>query len=77
MRAGFGMIFFWGRFLLPIPYRTTIVGLMGKSIDVPKKENPTDEEVEVIHNLLMDKMVELFDKYKAQYGWENKKLVIM
>jgi len=67
---------FWGRFLLPIPYRVPIVGLMGKVIEVPKKENPTEEEIEHYHNLLMVKMVELFDKYKAEYGWEHKQLVI-
>jgi len=49
---------------------------MGKVIEVPKKENPTEEEIEHYHNLLMVKMVELFDKYKAEYGWEHKQLVI-
>jgi len=49
---------------------------MGKPIKVPKNECPTDEEIDTIHQQLMDDMVVLFDKYKALYGWENKKLII-
>eukprot|EP00981_Chlorochromonas_danica_P008565 scaffold2224_cov175-Ochromonas_danica.AAC.7 len=75
-KLGFGAILFWGRFFLPIPYRIPIVGLLGKPIDVPKKEHPTEEEIEFYHNLLLQKMAELFDKYKAKYGWENKELII-
>lgn len=70
------MIAFWGRFLLPIPYRVPIVGIMSKPIEVPKKENPTDEEIQHYHNILLDEMVKLFDKHKAAYGWGNKRLII-
>ena len=74
--AGVGVVAFWGRFLLPIPYREPILGLMGTPIEVPKKDDPTDEEITHYHNILMDEMVKLFDKYKAVYGWEHKKLII-
>lgn len=49
---------------------------MGKPIEVLQKENPTDEEVEAVHEVLMQRMVELFDRHKAAYGWENKRLII-
>ena len=70
------MIIFWGRFGFPIPYRIPIVGAMSKPIHVEKKENPSEEEVERVHNELMAAMVELFDKHKGAYGWGHKKLII-
>lgn len=75
-KIGFALIFFWGRFGLPIPYRVPIVGVMSKPISVPQKDNPSDEEVEHYLNILMEEMVKLFDKHKANYGWANKQLII-
>ncbi len=71
------MIIFWGRFGLPIPYRIPIVGDMAKPIAVPQKESPSEEEIEAVHQQLLNAMADLFDEHKAAYGWENKKLVIM
>lgn len=73
---GFALILFWGRFFLPIPYRVPILGTMAKPIRVPKKENPTQEEIDQVHQELLDAMIKMFDQYKGAYGWENKKLVI-
>lgn len=70
------MILFWGRYFLPVPYRIPIFGVMGEPIPVERKEDPSDEEVAKVHQILMDRMVELFDKHKAEYGWGNKRLVI-
>lgn len=74
--VGFATILFWGRYFLPVPYRIPIFGVMDEPIEVTQCDNPTDEEVERIHNLLMDRMVALFDRHKASYGWENKRLII-
>ncbi len=71
------MIIFWGRFGMPIPYRIPIVGAMGKAIPVPLKADPTDAEVDAVHQQLLEAMVQLFDEHKAAYGWEKKKLVIL
>lgn len=73
---GVALILFWGRFFLPIPYRVPIVGIMAKPIEVPKKENPSNEEIELYHNKLIDEMVSLFDRHKAKYGWGHKKLIV-
>jgi hypothetical protein len=74
--VGIAIILFWGRFLLPIPYRVPIVGLLGKPIDIPKKENPSEDEINHFHQLLMDEMVKLFNQHKDIYGWGHKKLII-
>jgi hypothetical protein len=76
-RLGVALIVFWGRFLLPIPYRVPILGTMAKAIPVPKKDNPTEEEIDAVHKQLLEAMVKMFDKYKGAYGWEKKKLVIL
>lgn len=62
---------------MPIPYRIPIVGAMAKPIPVPRKADPTDEEIEKVHQQLLAAMVELFDQHKEAYGWGHKKLVIM
>jgi len=75
-KIGFALIIFWGRFLLPIPYRKPIFGVMGAPISVKKNENPTPEEISALHARLCTEMVSLFDKYKGAYGWNHKRLVI-
>jgi hypothetical protein len=75
-KIGFALIIFWGRFLLPIPYRKPIFGVMGAPIPVKKNENPTPEEISALHARLCTEMVSLFDKYKGAYGWNHKRLVI-
>ena len=75
-KIGFALIVFWGRFWLPIPYRTPILGVMGRPIEVERKANPTEEEVDQVHAELVKRMIELFDKYKSSYGWGHKKLIV-
>ena len=57
-----------------------ILGVAGKPIKanggVPIAE-PSVEEVDELHSLLCERMIELFNKYKGFYGWENKTLVIV
>ena len=74
--VGFATIIFWGRFGVPVPYRIPIVGAMAKPIPVPLKENPTPEEIDAVHEELMQAMVKLFDTHKEAYGWGDKKLII-
>eukprot|EP01036_Dinobryon_divergens_P032140 gene32140-41672_t len=75
-KIGVALIVFWGRWGLPIPYRTPILGVMGKPIPVAKKEHPSEEEVTAIHEQLVREMVHLFDSHKHIYGWGHKKLVV-
>lgn len=73
---GFATILFWGRFFLPIPYRTPIVGVMAKPIPVVQCDNPSNEEIDRLHEQLLVAMQELFDSHKNAYGWGDKKLLI-
>ena len=75
-KLGFALITFWGRCFLPLPYRLPVLGVMGTPIQVEKNLNPSDELVEKYQEQLISSMMELFDKYKVHYGWENKTLVV-
>mgnify|MGYP003385243412 CR=1 FL=1 len=74
--VGFATILFWGRLFLPIPYRIPIYGVMAKPIQVVQNDNPSQEEIDRIHTLMMEAMMSLFDQHKASYGWADKKLII-
>lgn len=67
---------FWGRWGLPIPYRTPITGVLGKPIHVSEDADPKEEEVEELLEKLVEAMIDLFDTHKASYGWANKKLIV-
>jgi hypothetical protein len=75
-KLGFALILFWGRFGLPLPFRVSVVGAFGDPIEVEMNQDPTPEQVDAVHELLMSKMVELFDDHKARVGWGHKRLVI-
>jgi diacylglycerol O-acyltransferase 2 len=56
--------------------RQPILGAIGTPIEVPKVENPSQEDIDKFHALFVERLVALFDKYKAAYGWPDKKLII-
>lgn len=75
-RIGFAVVPFWGRFFLPVPYRVPTLCVMGKSLPVDLNPNPTEAEIDEVHEKLIVSMIALFDKYKYAYGWGNKRLII-
>lgn len=75
-RLRISICFFTGRFGLPIPYRTPILGVLGAAIVVPKTENPPPEMVQSLLDKLCADIHALFELHKAAYGWQNVKLVI-
>lgn len=77
-KLGFALILVHGRFLLPVPWRKPVLGVMGKGIPTHhiQCEDPTPEQIETIQTILLEDMEALFDRYKHLYGWEDKKLII-
>lgn len=67
---------FLGRWGLPIPYRTPMLGVAGEMIQVDKIENPTKEDIAKLLTVLEERIKETFDTHKAAYDWENVELVI-
>lgn len=41
---------------------------MGRPIRVERNEKPKAEELDALHQLYMDKLSELFEEHKANYG---------
>ena len=41
---------------------------VGQPIRVEKREKPTAEELEVLHQLYMDELSKLFEEHKTNYG---------
>ena len=71
------LFLYWGRFLLPIPFRTNVTLLFGAPVPVEKKENPTEEEVDMVHQEMLDAFVKLFDTHKHALGWSHRELKII
>ena len=74
------IFFFTGRFYLPIPTRDPIVMCIGESIVLSGKkiENPSKEQVDEVHKLVVEAHKKLFDDMKGAYGgkYASKELVI-
>lgn len=73
---------FYGRGVLQytwgyMPFREKIVTVVGKPIHVDKNENPTDEEVDLLHEKYMASVRQLFDDHKAQYASKECTLTIV
>mmetsp|Transcript_9214 Transcript_9214/g.16949 ORF Transcript_9214/g.16949 Transcript_9214/m.16949 type:complete len:379 (+) Transcript_9214:40-1176(+) len=65
---------YWGRWFLPIPYRVQMTMAIGKLIPVPKVENPTNEQIDDLHQRIMEGIKTTFDLHKHSIGWGEKQL---
>eukprot|EP00804_Cyclotella_cryptica_P011873 CCRYP_004381-RA/>CCRYP_004381-RA protein AED:0.20 eAED:0.20 QI:196/1/1/1/1/1/2/1250/374 len=67
---------FFGRagwFLGP-PRRVAVCVCLGEPIECPKIENPTQEEIDKFHGLLLKGYENVFEQHKKAYGWGDKTL---
>ncbi|XP_044757293.1 2-acylglycerol O-acyltransferase 1-like isoform X2 [Coccinella septempunctata] len=80
-KLGFCIIYPLGRMDLLglIPKRKPITFVVGEPIDVEKTENPTQEQIDNLHQLFEKKLVELFESQKKHYlkDYENAHLEII
>ncbi|XP_031428056.1 2-acylglycerol O-acyltransferase 2 [Clupea harengus] len=51
-----------------IPYRKPINTVVGKPIRVEKKEKPSSDELDDLHQVYMDALSKLFEEHKGNYG---------
>jgi 2-acylglycerol O-acyltransferase 2 len=68
------MVFFYGRWFLPIPHQSPILMVIGAPIPVPHIPHPTDEQVHSLHRRFMNEIQKLYDDHKHLVGWEHKTL---
>ncbi|XP_077197345.1 2-acylglycerol O-acyltransferase 2 [Paroedura picta] len=50
-----------------LPYRRPIYTVVGKPIQVEKKHNPSQEEVDELHEKYMEELCKLFEEHKLKY----------
>ncbi|XP_077987975.1 2-acylglycerol O-acyltransferase 1-like [Glandiceps talaboti] len=78
--VGFSLPFFHGRGIFNynfglLPHRSPIDTIVGTPIPVQKTPNPTNEEVESLHQLYMQELTNLFNEHKHKYGdYGNKEI---
>ena len=65
---------YWGRFGLPIPRRANITMLIGAPLLVEQVDEPTQAQIDAVHQRLLDAFVDLFDTHKAALGWAHKSI---
>ncbi|XP_067122256.1 LOW QUALITY PROTEIN: 2-acylglycerol O-acyltransferase 2-like [Centruroides vittatus] len=78
---GFSPPIFYGRGIFQynmgyLPFRKEIVTVVGKPIEVEKTENPTDEQIQKLHQAYIESLQQLFDEHKDKYGYSEGKLII-
>ncbi|KAK6108844.1 Diacylglycerol acyltransferase family protein [Brugia pahangi] len=61
----------------PLPYNKPIDTVIGTPIPVIKKKNPTEEEIDRLHEHYINALTTLFETYKTQFGVpKNASLII-
>lgn len=68
---------YWGRFYLPIPRRCQITMVYGDPIIVEKAKNgePTQEQIDELHEKVLAGIRTCFEDHKAALGWGDKELI--
>lgn len=46
----------------------------GRVIEVQKVENPTEEQIDEVHQKIINATKQMFDLHKASLGWGDKEM---
>jgi len=76
-RSRLSLLLFYGRFFSPIPYQHPLMMVIGKPIEVKQVAEPTNEQINELHEKFCAELKELFDRNKEQFGWGHKQLEIL
>jgi len=81
-KAGFSMPLIYGRGIFQynfglLPRRIPIVTVVGPAIPVTEVENPTNEQIEILHELYIKSLKDLYSRYAEKYGDKNDNLQIV
>ncbi|KAF2903889.1 hypothetical protein ILUMI_02284 [Ignelater luminosus] len=60
-----------------IPFRTPLVTIIGKPIEVEKTVNPTQEQIETLHARFTKELMELFEEQKYNYLSDPKNVQLI
>jgi len=78
---GIAPVIFFGRGWIQdtfgiLPERNPVTVVVGKPIEVEKNENPSDNDIDDLHEKYVNDLKKLYNKYNPQFGDTSVKLVI-
>ena len=82
------LVVFYGKGLLPIPFRQKLLYVMGKPIYPRESKLPAmgetlntsaeiDQQVDEMFAKYCQEMIRIFDRHKESYGWAHKTLKLI
>jgi len=75
-KTRFAVTFGWGTwFGYLLPEKRPVYMLIGKPIEVTQVDNPTDEQIDALHQQYIEQLITLFEDFNAKSG-ENRQLII-
>ncbi|GMR58729.1 hypothetical protein PMAYCL1PPCAC_28924, partial [Pristionchus mayeri] len=80
--CGVSPIFFFGRGIFNytfgfMPFRKPLNTVIGKPIPVEKTENPTQEKIDELHSLYIERLTELYEENKEKYDVDAENNLIL
>jgi len=75
-RFGFVLPIFWGSWFYPLLPRRDVPlhTVMGKALQLPRIDEPTAEDVAKWHATYMAELEALFERHKAQFGYQERRI---
>jgi len=74
-KIGISLTPFYGRFpFIWVPNFVKLLYVVAKPIVIQKKINPSQHDIDMIHQEFKDALQHIFLKYRDFYGWKNRKL---
>eukprot|EP00727_Mastigamoeba_balamuthi_P001623 m51a1_g11458 putative mono- or diacylglycerol acyltransferase (768) ;mRNA; r:1297-4143 len=70
----FSLLLFWGRWGLPIPYPAHILEVVAPPIHVERVEEPTEQQINELHDRFVKELIALFERHKHRVGWTDRTL---
>jgi len=74
-KLGVALLWFWGRWYLPIPFRVPLRYAVGDAIEVPMVAHPSPQEVDRWHGIFVAAVRALYDGHKNTYYGANPPLL--
>lgn len=72
---GIGLPLFHGFGLFP--FSATVQTYCGEPIEVVRSRNPTDEQVEALHRVYVQRLVDVFERHKHECGYGDVQLDVL
>ena len=70
------IVFFYGRFFLPIPFRHPIKMVSCEVVKVEQCDNPTEAQVKDVQNRVMASLTRMYETSGKKPSWETRPLII-